>query len=124
MATSIVTRPVGPTYAISVANTQTTAITVSPTGNDQCNYAEFTNPGATDVCVVVAPFAATPATPALAFPVAGTPTVPNSFMLPHGMTQPRIVAVPAGQGGGFSVSAIGSAAGPSIIYITPVGDQS
>lgn len=120
MTTSIVTRPAGPTYAISVANTQTTAITVSPSTNDQCTYAEFVNPGATDVCVVVAPFASTPATPALVFPVAGTPTVPNSFMLPHGMTQPRIIVVPSG---GFSVSAIGSAAGPSIIYITPVENQ-
>lgn len=124
MATSVVTRPVGPTYAISVGATQTTAITVSPNLPEVSNYAEFTNPGATDVCVVLAQFAATPATPALVFPVAGTPTVPNSFMLPHGMTQPRIVAVPSGNGGGFSVSAIGSAAGPSIIYITPVGDQS
>jgi len=120
MATSIVTRVAGPTYAISVPNTQTTAINVVPSRSNGCTYAEFVNPGTTDVCVVIAQLHATPATPVLAFPVAGTPTVPDSFMLPHGMTEPRKIAVPDG---GFGVSAIGSAVGPSIIYITPVDNQ-
>ena len=117
MSGSVVTQPVGPTYAISVANTQSTAIGVVPIQRDTMATAEFFNSGTTHVCVVLAPYASTPATPALAFPVAGTPTVPNSFMLPGGMTQPRIVTVPHN---GFCVSAIASAAGPAIIYITPV----
>lgn len=120
---TIVTRPVGPTYALSVTASAHAAVAVLAIGNDTSNYAEFLNVGATDVCVVLAPLPAsgTPAVPTLVFPVDGTPTVPNSFMLPHGMTAPRVVAVP---GSGFSVGAIGSAAGPSIIYITPVGNVS
>lgn len=117
MSTGVIINPCGPTYAISVAATQTAAIAVLPVQSQMVTVAEFLNPGATDVCVVLAPYAATPATPVLVFPVAGTPTVPNSFMLPHGMDQPRVVPVPSN---GFCVSAIGSAAGPSIIYITPV----
>lgn len=119
MANSNVTRPAGQTYALSIAATQHAAVGVNLVGNDQNNYAEFLNTGATDVCMVVAPYAATPSTPALAFPVDGTPTVPTSFMLPHGMTEPRKVQVPAD---GFCVSGIGSAAGPSIVYVTPVGN--
>jgi hypothetical protein len=115
MSYTIAHKPVGPTYALSVANTQHAAVAVAPVQGDISRFAEFVNLGATDVCVVVAPYAATPATPTLVFPVDGTPTVPNSFMLPHGMVTPRVVAIPAN---GFSVSAIGSAAGPSIIYIT------
>lgn len=117
MSISVLTAPRGPTYAISVADSQSTAIAVAQTQNDTSTAAEFTNPGTTDVCVVLSQWAASPAAPVLVFPVAGTPTVPRSFLLPHGMTQPRIVAVPAN---GFCVSAIGSGAGPSIIYITPV----
>ena len=112
--------PSGPTYAISVANTQSTAIAVAPTQRDGANVCEFVNPGSTDVCVVLAPWASSAATPTLVFPVAGTPTVPNSFMLPHGMTQPRRVAVPSN---GFCISAIASAAGPSIIYFTPLSSN-
>lgn len=118
---TIVTRPVGPTYALSVTASAHAAVAVAPCGSDSSNYAEFTNPGSTDVCVVVAPYAATPFVPALVFPVDGTPTLPNSFMLPHGMIEPRVVAVPAN---GFCVGAIGSGAGPSIIYVTPVGNVS
>jgi hypothetical protein len=117
MSTTISVKPAGPTYAISVANSQSTAIGVAPVQGDAIRFAEFYNSGATQVCVVTAPYASTAATPTLVFPAAGTPTVPNSFMLPANMTQPRVVAVPAN---GFSVSAIGSAAGPSIIYITPL----
>ena len=117
MAITYSVRPVGPTYALSVAATQTAAIAVATPVGDMGNYAEFLNTGATTVCVVLAPFAATPATPTLVFPVAGTPTVPNSFMLPPLMTMPRPVPVPSN---GFCVSAIGSGAGPALVYITPV----
>ena len=128
MSISITYRVAGPTAALSVANTQHATVAVLSASDAISNGALFINRGATDVCVVTAPLAgypsapvaASPTTPALVFPVDGTPTVPNSFILPAGMTQPMLMATPAS---GFAVSAIGSAAGPSIIYITPVALQ-
>jgi hypothetical protein len=123
MSATIVIRPTGPTYALSVANTLHASVAILPTGNDQINFCAFTNTGSTDICVNIAPIPSTgiPTNPTLAFPVDGTPTVPNSFLIPHGMTGASVLAVPPN---GFSLSAIGSAAGPSIMYVTPVGDQS
>lgn len=118
MATTIATRPLGATYAFSVAGTQLAAVAIPPVQGDTSNFAEFYNSGATQVCVVLAPYAASAATPVIVFPIAGTPTLPNSFMLPANMTQPRVVQVPAN---GFCFSAIGSAGGPSIVYVTQVG---
>ncbi len=126
MSLSIVIRPLGPTAALSVANTQHAAVAITGVPNEVSNFAAFTNPGTTDICVMVMPLqigGIAPTAPALAFPVDGTPTVPNSFILPHGMIAPLIVAVP-NSNGGFAVSAIGSGAGPSVMYVTPVGDQS
>ena len=115
-ATSNAYRIAGPTYAISVTASQSTALAVFPGGtNDSANYAIFQNTGSTVVCVVVAPLPAnqTAVTPGLAFPVPGTPTVPNSFILPAAPGE-IVVVVPTG---GFSVSAIGSGAGPSVVYV-------
>lgn len=127
---SIGYRVAGPTVALSVVATQHAAVAVLPTlQSDQVNFALFLNSSAASVqvCVVVAqlPATGTAATPVLVFPVDGTPTVPASFLLPPGMTTPIMMAVPQGQGpsGGFSVSAIANAAGPSVIYITPVTAQ-
>ncbi len=117
MPTSIVTRPTGPTYALSVANTQTLALGIPQSTNEPISYAEFLNASTTTVCVVIAPLASPAVTPTLAFPVAGVPTVPNSFILGPSMQTPRVVPVPSN---GFSVSAIGSAAGPALVFITPV----
>jgi hypothetical protein len=123
MPASIVYRCAGPVTAISVGSTSTAPLNVVPYGNDQVNYAEFLNPGSTQVCVVVAPIPTNglASTPPIVFPVVGVPTVPPAFMLPATMTQGKLMAVPAG---GFSVSAIGSAAGPSVIFITPMANQS
>lgn len=126
MSASIVIRPLGPTAALSVANTQHAAVAITNPGQDITNFAAFTNVGATDICVIILPLTSTgtaPVAPTLVFPVDGTPTIPTSFILPHSMTSPIILAVP-NSNNGFAVSAIGSAAGPSIMYITPVGDQS
>ena len=122
MATTQIIRPIGPTYALSVAGTQHAALAIPASGNDVSNYAAFVNTGTVVVCACVAPLPATgtAATPTLVFPVEGTPTVPTAFMLPALMVDPLVVAVPAN---GFSVSAIGASSGPSIIYVTPVGDQ-
>jgi len=121
MSATIVIRPIGPTYALSVAATQHADVTISAKGNDQLNYVALTNVGSTDICVVFSQGGI--ATPAVVFPVDGTPTVPNSFLIPHGMTGATVVAVPV-IGNQTTISAIGSAAGPSILYVTPVGDQS
>jgi hypothetical protein len=106
---------------LSVGATQHADVTLTPRGNDQFNFVAITNVGATDICVVFSQGGI--ATPAVVFPVDGTPTVPNSFLIPHGMTGATILAVPT-NGNSCTVSAIGSAAGPSIMYVTPVGDQS
>ncbi len=117
MTTTVCFKVDGPTYAVSVANTQLAALEINTNNNAQTNFAAFTNRGATDVCIVLNQKLGTAATPVLVFPVGGTPTLPNSFLLPAGMTQPLIVATPSG---GFDISAIGSGAGPSLVYVTPV----
>ena len=120
MPSTYITRPIGPTYALNVTLTQSTPIGVVPTVGEPMNYAEFLNINATSgVCVVIAPLPQSPinpTTPTLVFPVAGAPTIPNSFMLGPAMEAPRVVPVPAN---GFSVSAI-VAAGTSSVFITPV----
>lgn len=121
MAQSIVVRSIGPTYALSVTASQHAAVGIVPLNRDICNFAAFTNSGATDICITWSPYNTTPATEALVFPVDGTPTIPNSFIIRAATIVPVIIAVPAN---GFCLSAIGSGAGPSILYVTPVGDQS
>lgn len=123
MAETPVFRAIGPTHALSVVATQHAAVAVVPTGNDMCNYAAFLNTGPNPVCVVTAPYAATPATPTIAFPVDGTPTGSGAFVLPAVMQYPTVFAVPSSNGNGFCISAIGSAAGPAVIYVTPVCTQ-
>ena len=126
MAVSICFKVAGPTYALSVALTQHAAVAVVDSVNEQSNAALFCNRGAVDVIVVLAPLPGSPGapsttapvTPPVVFPLDGVPTAPNSFLLPAGMILPLAIATPSA--GGFVVSAIGSAAGPSIVYVTPV----
>ena len=112
-------RITGPTYALSVAATQHADVAIKAPNNETCNYALFLNTGATSVCVVTAPNGN--ATPTVVFPVDATPTDPNSFVLPPLMTTPLAVSVQCAGPQGYNVAAIGSAAGPSIIYVTPIG---
>lgn len=114
MAQSIVIRQIGPTTALSVTATSTAAVTIAPTSNDQGVYASFLNTGANPVAVTIAPATAS----ASVLPVAGTPQ--TVIMLPANMITPLIYAVPSI----FSATAIGTAAGPSLVYITPVAAQS
>ena len=125
MSLSVVYRPSGPTAALSVANTQHAAVAITDMTNDVASYASFINRGATDICVAVYPLSqtGTAQAPTLVFPVDGTPTIPMSFILPASMVQPLVITVP-NSNNGFSVTAIGSAAGPSIMYVTPVTAQS
>ena len=106
---------------LSVGNTSHTAVTVTQAGNDQQNYAAFLNTGTNPVGILVSP----QSSPAAVLPTDGSSSVFCSFVLPASMTTPLMVAVPL-QGypaGQFSVTAIGTAAGPAVVYITLVGDQ-
>lgn len=120
MTISLVLRNTGPTVALSVTASATTAVTVSGTSNEAITFASFLNTGTTVVAVTVSSVATAPAS---VLPVAGTPQ--TVIMLPASMVMPVIYAVPSSSPGtGFSVTAIGSAAGPSLVYITPVAGQS
>lgn len=112
-------RVAGPTYALSVVATQHTDVVVASKLAETCSYALFLNTGTTAVCVVTSN--ASIPTPTVVFPVDGTPTVPTSFVLPPAMVIPIAVAVLCKGTEGFNVSAIGSGAGPSILYVTPIG---
>ena len=114
MSNTTVLRPVGVTTAISVAASSTTATQIKANTNDQVNYASFINTGATSVAVSLGDANVA----AAVLPVSGSTT--GNFVLPASMTVPIVLAVPASP---YYVRMIGSAAGPSIVYVTPVGDQ-
>jgi len=113
MSNTSVYRIAGPTTAISVTTSSSTAVTITPAGNDQINYAGLLNLGSNVVAVTIAPTSA----PAAVLPVSGTPS--NSFVLGVGMSVPMVVAVPPNS---FSITTIGS--GTSTLYVTPMSDQS
>ena len=114
MANTSVLRVVGKTTAISVTASSTTATIVEDQTNDQVNFASFLNTGSVAVAVKMGDANVG----AAVLPVAGTP---GDFLLPAGMTSPIVLACPTVP---FYVRMIGSAAGPSLVYVTPVGDQS
>jgi hypothetical protein len=117
MSLTTVIRLVGRTTALSVTASAHTAVTVSAVGgNVLSNYAAFLNAGANAVAIEISPVGITAVTATV--PVDGTT---GSYILPPLMTRPIVLAVPAND---FQVSAIGSAAGPALVYITPVSDQS
>jgi hypothetical protein len=115
MSNTTVLRLQAQTTALSVVASAHTAVTVSSVGNNQVNYAAFLNAGANSVAIEISPKGITAKTATL--PIDGTN---GSFLLPPLMTQPMVLATPANE---FQVSAIGSAAGPALVYITPVGNQ-
>lgn len=121
MANTTVIRPIGQTLRLVVSTSQHAAVAVPTTGNDQCNYAAFTNSGTGDVMVVVAPYASTPYTPTITIPADGAFAPAGTFLLHASMTAPVVLAVPAN---GFCVSAIAVSGASNDLYITPVGDQS
>jgi hypothetical protein len=115
MAASIVIRNIGATAALSVTASSTAAVTIAAAAGEIQAFASFLNTGAAAVAVNISPSGTAGAA---VLPVAGTPQ--TVIMLPAAMTMPVIYAVPAS----FSCTAIGTAAGPSLVYITPVGAQS
>jgi hypothetical protein len=127
MAVSFAYKIAGPPAALSVANTQhaAVAVTVNPT-DAAAGLALFWNTGATAIYVNVYPLSQTGTAQSagtMVFPTDGTPGTLNGFVLPPTMPEPLPVVVPT-TNGGFSVNAIGSAAGPSIMYVWPVTLQS
>lgn len=118
MANTSVFRVIGPTTAIGVSSTSSTAVTITPTGNDQINYCGFLNTNSFPVSVNIAPSSAGAAT----LPSSGTTT---SVVLGVAMSSPMVLAVPAGGSGqGFSVTAITTGTNTGTIYVTPMADQS
>lgn len=115
MANTIVLRTAGVTTAVSVTGSSTIAIPITASTNDQVNYCAFLNTGSTYVAVNIGDTNVA----AAVLPVSGSTT--GNFVLPASMTQPIVLAVPATT---FYIRMIGSASGPSIVYVTPVGDQS
>jgi protein-disulfide isomerase len=119
--------PAGPTSAVSVTASSSTAITISATStNTISNFSLFYNSGATQVWVSMVasqPSSGAVTAPAAVLPVAGTPQPTQNqvvgIMLPANMTRPIVVATPNLP---YALTAIGSGAGPSIIYITPLTD--
>jgi len=115
MALTNVIRTAGVTHAVSVGATSTSALLITANTNDQVNYCTFLNTGATQVAVNIGDANLA----AAVLPVSGSTT--GNFVLPASMTTPVVLAVPAAP---FYVRMIGSASGPSIVYVTPTADQS
>ena len=117
MSLTTVVRLVGRTTTLSVTASAHTAVTVSAVGGSVLsNYAAFLNTGSNTVAIEISPTGITAVTASI-----GADSATGSYILPASMTQPIVLAVPANA---FQVSAIGSAAGPALVYITPVSDQS
>ncbi len=114
MANTTVLRVVGKTTAISVTASSTSATSIDDQVNDQVNYASFLNTGTVAVAVKLGDANVG----AAVLPVSGTP---GDFLLPAAMTFPIVLACPTVP---FYVRMIGAAAGPSLVYVTPVADQS
>ena len=115
MANTSVFRPVGPTTAIGVSSTSSTAVTITPNGNDQINYCAFLNTNSFPVAVTVASSNAA----AAVLPTDGNTS--QSWVLGVAMTAPMVIAVPANS---FSVTAICGGTNTGTIYVTPMADQS
>jgi hypothetical protein len=114
MANTSVFRVNGPTTVIAVTTTSSSALTVTPVGRDQINYAGLLNTNSFPVAVTIAPLSAAAAT----LPSSGTT---NSIVLGVAMPTPMVVAVPANS---FSVTAICGGSNSGNIYVTPMADQS
>ena len=103
-------RSIGVTTAVSVGATASTPVQIIASSNDQNNFVSLLNTGANAVAVK---FGQTNSvTPVL--PVAGTP---GDYVLPAAMNAPILFAVPTTP---CYVSLIGAAAGPALVYVTPV----
>lgn len=113
MANTTIYRQIGPTFALSVAATSHTAVPITTYANDVLNFVLCLNTGAVAVAIRI-----TQTGTAATLPIDGTP---GDFLLPAAMNQPIVIAIPQKTP---QITAIGAGAGPSIVYVTPIGDQS
>lgn len=109
MTTSIGIRPVGKTTIVAVTTTASTPVLINTSCNDQINWAEFANTGASAISVAISTIARD-----AVHPVAGTPA---DYTINENTSV--ILAVPTIP---YYVSAI-APAGSSTLYVTPVDAQ-
>jgi len=115
MAVTNVLRPIGPTTAITVSGSSSTAVSISASGNNQMDYCAFLNTASTPVAITIAPVVNGVGTAGVsALPSASTN---NTIVLGVSMQMPMVIAVPQT----FSITTIGTS---GTLYVTPVGDQS
>jgi hypothetical protein len=114
MANTTAYRIAGPTTAISVSSTSSTAVTITPNGNDQVNFVGLLNTNNFPVAVTITPTSA----PAAVLPTGGNTT--QSIILGVSMQSPFVVACPPNS---FSITAITSGTNTGVIYVSPIVDQ-
>lgn len=105
-------RPVDQSTLLSVANTSHAAVTIGKNTKEACTKVAMLNTGAT---VLAVRFGAVGATGAAALPTDGAWS-DSQIILPALMTKPVVYTTPSMP---CDVTAIGSAAGPSSLWITP-----
>jgi hypothetical protein len=116
MALTHVYRPAGPTVALSVGIAAHGAVALTRTVNEVVTWAALLNTGAVAVAVKLSVIGTAPV-----LPVDGTP---GDFLLPPLMTEPLLLPMPSdAQGSACQINAIGAAAGPSLVYVTPIVAQ-
>lgn len=105
--------PAGPTLALSTVATAHAAVPVALFDNTVANYAACINTGTVAVAIKLSVAATAPV-----LPVDGTP---GDWVLPPLMTLPIVIPLPNPvQGTACQVVTIGAAAGPSLVYVTPL----
>jgi hypothetical protein len=102
-------RPSGPTYALDLTSSASSALLITPSTNDQTNYVILLNTGTDKAAVTMAPESANLVTPTIA-----TTGNSGSFVLPGSMNFPIVIAAPKGP---FYIKGISS--GTNTLYITP-----
>lgn len=113
--TGLVYRAAGPTVGLSVVATSHAAVPIAVVANDNANFVALLNTGIVAMAVRLS-VAGTAAT----LPGDGTT---GDFVIPGAMTAPMVVPLPSPSSttaGPCQITAIATAAGPSLLYVTPV----
>jgi hypothetical protein len=111
----IVYKAVGPTVALSVGATAHAGVLIVPYGNEQVTLLSLLNTGATVLAVDIDVASDSD----VAIPGDGASA--DYWILPANMTQPIVISIPVCSAGQpVYIMAIGSAAGPGLLYARPV----